>query len=374
MALDLSYGHSPFPFSDRPSIPHIDAFQDNKKLRVNSSSAIPLSPVAKFNHDIPRDDDMFGHFTYRDITLVHRFIKSCGNDDDFGITLDDLESAVRRVKRAHKNKDEESYARRLMNTFEFLLKIKSLSPKLWFKEVDTSQANNGDGKLTWLEFETGMNKLCDDLGASQFSKHDLTVILKYMDPNGDGDLSYHEVQKGFKRIHQPADCLTILEASGPIMPYLQEFMRQRQIRVRDLFNFFDIKNKKVITLEGFCDGLERVSVFMPPPTTPRTQQAQTQAPKSADSTSEKNRFGDVEISYDNYRNLPPLKKNGRVSPSKKKLLGSSSSNLLLSPVQSPTRHEGDYRKKVRKHFRVYDDWLKQFDRKLQNGLVLMTKM
>jgi hypothetical protein len=374
MALDLSYGHSPFPFSDRPALPHIDAFQDNEKLRVTTRNGIPLSPVSKFHQDIPRsDDDMFGHFSFGDIKLVHRFIKSCGNDDGYGITLDDLESAVRRVKRAHKNKDEESYARRLMNTFEFLLKIKSLSPKLWFKEVDTSQANKGDGKLTWLEFESGMNKLCDDLGASQFSKHDLTVILKYMDPNGDGDLSYHEVQKGFKRIHQPADCLTILETSGPIVPYLQEFMRDRQIRVRDLFNFFDIKNKKVITLESFCDGMERVSIFMVPPASPRPQQqSRAPAPKSADAAAKRNKFGDVEITYDNYRNLPPLKK--KSSSTSRKKQGMSSSTLLLSPVASPTRHEGDYKKKVGKHFRVYDDWLKQFDRKLQNGLVLMTKM
>ena len=374
MALDLSYGHSPFPFSDRPALPHIDAFQDNEKLRVAGRNHLQLSPVSKNHEQFPEDEDqLFGHFTVKEIRHVHRFIKSFGGDNDYGITLDELESAFRKVRRAHKNKDEEAYARRLMNTFEFLLKIKALSPKMWFQEVDTSQANKGDGKLTWLEFEAGMNKLCLDLGAASFSKHDLNVILKYMDPNGDGDLSYQEVSRGFRRIHLPADCQKVLEDSGPILPYLQDFMGDRQIRVRDLFNFFDIRNKKIITFDVLCDGIERVAVCMPPPSPTSHDPSCSTVPRSATAVFERsNDIGESKVSFEKCKTLPPLK--DKPKSTSRKCAPLNGTDILLSPVSTKCRTERDYRRQVQRHFRMYDDWLKQFDRKLQNGLVLMTKM
>ena len=368
MALDLSYGHSPFPFSDRPVLPHVNAFQDNEKLRVSVRYHHQRSHPQLNEHGLEHDGQIFGHYTLKEIKYVYNFIKSCGSNDGYGISLDEMESAFRKVRRAHKNKDEEAYARRLMNTFEFLLKVKSVSPKVWFKEVDTSQANKGDGKLTWLEFETGMNKLCIDLGATPFNKHDLNAILKYMDPNGDGDLSYHEVSRGFRRIQQPADCEAIIEASGPIMSYLQDFMRDRQIRVRDLFNTFDIRNKKSVPLDVFCDGMSRIASFMSSnPTTARRDQDHAVAPRSAHAVMVRNH----EVG-ESFGSLPPLSQGPGPSTAERKTR--SSGDPLSSPMASRSRTQRDYRRHVRRHFREYDDWLKQFDRKLQNGLVLMRKM
>lgn len=312
-----------------------------------------------------------------------------------------------------------------MNTFEFLLKIKQITPKQWFKTVDTSQANKGDGKLTWLEFESGMNRLCEDLGAALFTKHDLTIMLKYLDPNGDGDLSYHEVTKGFSRIHQMADCKAVILNSGPIIPYLQDFMRERQIRVRDLFNFLDIKNKKSVTLEVFSDGIARVGAFIQPsdqlndpalstelneeePSTifgqqqnqnqnQQNQQQQQQQglaitlptpnspsnnifspPHSADSTSfkRKHQKHQKELRNRSQIHLPPVKlPNDRSLSSPSLTSGSTGRGTSAS-----SSHELDaqsirgYERQVQKQFREYDDWLKQFDRKLQNGLILMSKM
>eukprot|EP00602_Paraphysomonas_sp_CaronLab_P007025 CAMPEP_0185026868 /NCGR_PEP_ID=MMETSP1103-20130426/11415_1 /TAXON_ID=36769 /ORGANISM="Paraphysomonas bandaiensis, Strain Caron Lab Isolate" /LENGTH=367 /DNA_ID=CAMNT_0027560599 /DNA_START=59 /DNA_END=1159 /DNA_ORIENTATION=+ len=364
--MDLSYGHSPFPFSERPTLPHIDAFQDNAKLKVSKES-IHMSPVSKPTERLSlENNDKYGYFTVKDIRQVYRFMKSCGSDESYGITLDEMESAFRKVKRAHKNKDEEYHARRLMNTFEFLLKIKSLTPKMWFKEVDTSQANKGDGKLTWLEFETGMNKLCEDLGASLFTKHDLTIMLKYLDPNGDGDLSYQEVSKGFRRIHRTADCKAIMMSSGPIIPYLQDFMRDRQIRVRDLFNFLDIKNKKAISLEVLCEGIERVGAFTEPvmlstdyADKPNDSAAiartNYKAPQSADRVSElRGRKSPSQHPLRSTSNhLPPLC-DGLLG-TKDINAGTSEADLNRSAALKAKTHR-DYQNQVKKHFRVYDDW------------------
>lgn len=247
MAMDLSYGHSPFPFSDRPALPHIDHHVTIDKLKsrrfLTDTDPRPIQ-------DSREDDaiESYGYFTLKEIKNVYKFIKLCGIPDErrFGISLDELESGFRKVRRARQSKDEESSARRLMNTFEFLLKLKRLTPKAWFKLMDTSQANKGDGKLTRLEFETGMARTCEELGATLFLKHELQSMVKYMDPNGDGDLSYMEVQHGFEKIHRTSESSDVIVQSGPIMLYLLDFMHEQQIRVRDLFNFMDLKNRKVV--------------------------------------------------------------------------------------------------------------------------------
>lgn len=419
--MDLSYGHSPFPFSDRPVLPQIDAYQERKVKIFNDH---PSSSLSRNSHSQQNQQQMitipnhlnnevyYGYFSVKDIKHVFKFIKlstsqqqhqqqttaaSTIADQNYGFTLDELENAFRKVKRAIKNREEEYYARRLMNTFEFLLKIKGSTPKQWFKLVDTSQANKGDGKLTWLEFEAGMNNLCSDLGAQLFSKHDLIVMLKYLDPNGDGDLSYHEVTKGFTRIHQMADCKAIILESSPIIPYLQEFMRERQIRVRDLFNFLDIKNKKSVTLEVFCEGIARVASFVSPETS--EQQAiqeelkedeeeqslsltvpspslhsnthSPSPPKSADSSFMKKK-NHRELAIRSKIHLPPVKHRSANSLEAPSL---SPSHLKTSTsFGSQQSSQKGYERQVKKQFREYDDWLKQFDRKLQNGLILMSKM
>jgi hypothetical protein len=397
--MDLSYGRSPFPFSDRPVLPHIDAYQDNQKLKVSKeslTSSQTLHHQPNQNHLDPQT--LYGYYTVKDIRHAFKFIKG-NNDEIYGFTLDELETAFRKVKRAIKNREEEYSARRLMNTFEFLLKIKGITTKQWFKIVDTSQANKGDGKLTWLEFEAGMNNLCTDLGASSFSKHDLITMLRYLDPNGDGDLSYHEVTKGFYRIHQMADCKAIMLNSGQIIPYLQDFMRERQIRVRDLFNFLDIKNKKSVTLEVFCEGIARVASFISPEGAEEQQtlqdlkdeeeneeQQQQQSlsitvsspslhsetypgsrspPRTADSNLMKKKLHRELVSRSQMR-LPPVKYQSKLSQD-----SGSQANFSFSGQISSQR---GYERQVKKQFREYDDWLKQFDRKLQNGLILMSKM
>jgi hypothetical protein len=410
--MDLSYGHSPFPFSDRPVLPHINAYQDKQKIKVtkdhlsNHQNQQHQQTTSSLHLD---NDAYYGYFPVKEIKRVFRFIKSSTpnstvSDQNYGFTLDELEVAFRKVKRAIKNREEEYSARRLMNTFEFLLKIKGSTPKQWFKLVDTSQANKGDGKLTWLEFEAGMNNLCSDLGAQPFSKHDLILMLKYLDPNGDGDLSYHEVTKGFARIHQMADCKAIILDSGPIVPYLQDFMKERQIRVRDLFNFLDIKNKKSVTLEVFCEGVARVASFISPESSEQlvnqeeevNEEEEIQAlsltvpsptlhssshspspPRTADSSFMKKKLHRELVSRSKIH-LPPVKNQNqsRNLHESSSFSGSSPSHLHSSASfgYSQQSSQRGYERQVKKQFREYDDWLKQFDRKLQNGLILMSKM
>ena len=382
--MDLSYGHSPFPFSDRPKLPDIDnhvtidKLKSRQFLQTNTSSSRQLQET--------REEDVaesYGYFTLKEIKSVYKFIKSCGKQDErrFGISLDELEAAFRKVRRARQSKDEEDAARRLMNTFEFLLKLKRMTPKAWFKLMDTSQANKGDGKLTRIEFEAGMAKTCTELGATLFHKHELQSMIKYMDPNGDGDLSYMEVQSGFERIHGPSDSSEVISKSGPIMLYLLDFLHDQQIRVRDLFNFMDLKNKKVVELPNLCYGMDRIAAFLQP-----SEALIEEYDSLKRDLGPVSRIGSLKEA-DSVHAPPPRKKkqllkNDQTASSttlpqvntRKNMSASATFSSGFVPLSPIRRTQKDYDKEVQKNFSVYNEWIHQFDRKLRNGLIMMSKM
>lgn len=381
--MDLSYGHSPFPFSDRPSLPHIDHHVTNEKLK--SRQFLHGDTDIHQIHDSREDDvaDSYGYFTMKEIKSVYKFIKHCGNTDErrFGIGLDELETGFRKVRRARQSKDEETSARRLMNTFEFLLKLKRMTPKSWFNLVDTSQANKGDGKLTRMEFETGMARTCNELGATLFLKHELQSMIKYMDPNGDGDLSYMEVQNGFEKIHKSSESSDIILKSGPIMLYLLDFMHDQQIRVRDLFNFMDLKNRKVVELENLCDGLDRVAAFLQPSQTLIEEYSSLKRNLgSVPPVSSLEEADAVHVPLTRKKKLlitqqPGSGGSGSLSSvDLRRNVSASSLNTGFVPLSPIRRSQKDYNKQVKKNFSLYNDWMHQFDRKLHNGLIMMSKM
>jgi len=386
--MDLSYGHSPFPFSDRPTLPHIDNHVTNDKLKsrrfLTENEPRPVQES--------RDEEVaesYGYFTLKEIKAVYKFIKSCGVPDErrFGISLDELENGFRKVRRARQSKDEEAAARRLMNTFEFLLKLKRLTPKAWFKLMDTSQANKGDGKLTRLEFETGMARTCEELGATLFLKHELQSMVKYMDPNGDGDLSYMEVQNGFEKIHRSSESSDVILKSGPIMLYLLDFMHDQQIRVRDLFNFMDLRNKKVVEIENLCDGLDRIAAFLKPnqalieeygalkrhlgPVPPVNSLAEADSVHVARPRKKKLLITQQERANTTQSEATLPDVNNRRSHSASASNMNPGGFVPLSPIR---RTQKEYDKQVKKNFSVYNEWMHQFDRKLHNGLIMMSKM
>lgn len=385
-SMDYSSNHSPFPFSQRPSLPHIDKHLTNEKLKSRQFIQLDthqLDPEVESQEE--EIADSYGYFTYKEIKDVYKFIKDCGKLDErrFGISLDELVSAFRKVRRARQSKDEEEDARRLMNTFEFLLKLKRTSPKIWFKTMDTSQANRGDGKLTRLEFEAGMNKTCQELGASLFLKHELQAMIKYMDPNGDGDLSYKEVQSGFDKIHRTSESTEVILKSGPIMLYLLDFMHEQQIRVRDLFNFMDLKNRKVVEMQDLCSALDRIAAFLKPSQSLIEEYGQM-----------KRNLGPMKPvrsldEADNIHASPPPKKKvvlPKANSFKQTLPGAALPSINTGATWSSTDRSGfvpmspvkrtpkQYDKHVKKKFRQHNAWIDQFDRKLQNGLIIMSKM
>ena len=88
------------------------------------------------------------------------------------------------------------------------------------------------------------------------------------------------------------------------------------------------------------------------PTTARRDQDHAVAPRSAHAVMVRNH----EVG-ESFGSLPPLSQGPGPSTAERKTR--SSGDPLSSPMASRSRTQRDYRRHVRRHFREYDDWLKQ---------------
>ena len=125
-------GFSPFPFLNRPELPPID----RGAYLSNTSKDVPLHSPISTTKPINNLNNIYGDFTFKQIRSFYNYVKRCGDGDlNFGITLDEFDGVFRKYNRALKQKDEEYQARQVMNTFQFLLKLKGKTAKQWFEYI-----------------------------------------------------------------------------------------------------------------------------------------------------------------------------------------------------------------------------------------------
>jgi hypothetical protein len=252
-----------------PKLPELHAHMHNpsviEHLNRTVSKTGPQKGFNKKKDENPEiaDDKIYGRFTGEQIKRTFAFIRSSGligEDKSVEyVSMEDFWASVRRVKRAQNQRALEEEARKFMRTFRFLLQLANKTPEVWFVETDTTP----DCKLSWSEFEAGMNKLCKDLGGAMFSKSGLQSMLRYMDPSCNGELTAPEVKAAFKRIKLPSVSSVILEESGPVFTCIQDYILFRVVRVPDVFSIFDIDNCGKISLQQFAAGVEKICEHVP---------------------------------------------------------------------------------------------------------------
>merc|ERR1711871_1258138 len=88
-----------------------------------------------------------------------------------------------------------------------------------------------------------------------FSEEELTNLLRYMDPNGDGDLDVQEVEDAIRRAHLDDAASAVEAEAGQIMQKLEDFMNEEHMRVIDLFNVLDEDGSGEITIYELRKGL-----------------------------------------------------------------------------------------------------------------------
>lgn len=253
--------------TDIPKIPGPASHLNNKRvlqlLYPEQRRSVTAQPIFdEFdNFNKHAEGCIFGGFTVDELKKTFKFIAGDVDAESRsfgGFDGENLEAAFRKVKRARKQKSMEEEARKFMRTFRFLLQLSNKSPEQWFVETDTTP----DCKLTWSEFEAGMQKLCTDLGGAMFSKNGLLAMLRYMDPFCLGELTAPEVKAAFKRIKLPSKSGEILSEAGEVFTFLQEFIQKRAVRVQDMFNLFDYDRMKSIDFRNFCFGVDRLKILL----------------------------------------------------------------------------------------------------------------
>ena len=138
-------------------------------------------------------------FSDEEIDLVMNFMDP--NKD--GITTDEFESSFRDARRARATAVAEKKGRETLTTL--LSRIKEVhpdfeSPNEWFILVNTSPGPPGSPvEVTGLELREGLKKL------GGFTSSNIDALLKYMDPDGDCDLTIPEFEAAQEKLYNPPE-------------------------------------------------------------------------------------------------------------------------------------------------------------------------
>jgi Ca2+-binding EF-hand superfamily protein len=209
--------------------------------------------------DAPEEDLMEAiELTHADIEELIHHIDAQG-DGDGEINVRELEWAFRRAKRNAAG--DLKAARALVARLEALIAAEGVGLAKWFDSIDVSQGGKGDGRVTLLELKAGLRRQTAprEMAKHRFSAYELAAMMRFLDPNGDGDLDLRELRDAIRRTR-----LTDTEKKkerhlAHMMLMLDGAMRQRQLRIKDLFFKLDADRSGTINLAELTPELERLT-------------------------------------------------------------------------------------------------------------------
>ena len=167
----------------------------------------------------------------------------------------------------------EALGRLLAQKLENLLELKQLALPEWFAMMDVGVAGGGaagatrDGKLYGASSD-GMLTI-GELGAGlvamtrgrnwrhfRFTDAQISVMLRYLDPNGDGELSLEEVDDGLRRARLDDHEADEEAYVGSVMGWLEEHMTKHRISHAKLFDWLDENRSGSISPGELQKGLQ----------------------------------------------------------------------------------------------------------------------
>jgi hypothetical protein len=253
----------------RPKLPGIDKFIQNENMTFKKLKNIKEKlKKSKTKYKVTTNDITYSNgVSESDISDLISFIRSfCLNDDSLirqndDILLPDLEAAFRKHRQVKTVYNDESRARDLMISLQFLLDKNELTPVKWFHLSDTRGAVGGDGKLTIFELRDSIDSLCENIKVPKWHKDDIFTLLRFMDPSADGDLTESEVKLAFKKYKLGSFFDDDkLERVSPIIIGLEEIMHKKQMRIRDLFSKIDVDNSLSISIDELSNAIRALFI------------------------------------------------------------------------------------------------------------------
>ncbi|GMH98265.1 hypothetical protein TrVE_jg6128 [Triparma verrucosa] len=231
------------------------ARKDSKRKTINLGKQ--KEAMDKLKEDLAKVsvvEEEKSDFSDEEIELVIKFLDP--NRD--GITTDEFEAGFRDARRARATAVQEKKGREQLK--KLLEKIKEVhpdfeSPTEWFILVNTSPGPPGSPvEVTGLELRAGLKNL------GGFSTADIDSLLKYMDPDGDCDLTIPEFEEAQARLEKPPDSDSKASEAGAVIVRLEVHMDEANIRMIDLFRMMDKDGEGSIEPDEMKAGLKKLAL------------------------------------------------------------------------------------------------------------------
>ena len=229
-----------------------------KKERRGSRSGIP--PPSTLNK--------------KDIKMIVKYIDRINDDNDGEISIEEFEKAMRLCRRARGCAEEFTRGRMLTVKLEQLCDAhEDLTMNGWFKkamsdhnaaviEVKGTGPNGKDEKAigtmalheALLNMHKGLGKVGVDV--EPFTPEDASNLIRFLDPNLDEHVSVAEFKMALRRAHLPANSLYAEFQCSIVMHKLEEYMQDKHLRIKDVFERMDKDHSGYIDLKEFEKGIK----------------------------------------------------------------------------------------------------------------------
>ena len=111
-------------------------------------------------------------------------------------------------------------------------------------------AEEPKGTISALELRKGLTHL-----GCGFDETEIGLIMRFMDPNSDGELTYPEVKDAFRKLHEKTEAEMIEEKVGGILMRIEDFMKEKGLRMLNIFQEMDEDGSGAVTGDELISGL-----------------------------------------------------------------------------------------------------------------------
>jgi len=189
--------------------------------------------------------------------------------DENGITKEELMAGFRDGRRARANAVVEAKGKRIMKAIVKKISDKGKSLSEWFDSVNTSRTLPGsEPVIDDRELKKGIKKL-----KIKMSAKNVYELLRFVDPDGDGDISKGEFQQAVDKLDKPSEMDEFAASAGGTVMQLEAHMKKNKIRMLDLFRQIDKDGSGDIDNKELKAGIEKVCVSVGPIENPKKKKA-----------------------------------------------------------------------------------------------------